>query len=103
VVAAALGRRGIDGDDVEMLAACLAPRRRARSHDVRSSTLVPPLSAREREVLRRLACGESNAEIATVLDLSPHTVRTHVQNLLAKLGVHNRAAAVAVGFRHALL
>ena len=52
-----------------------------------------PLTAREREVLGRLAHGASNREIATELVLSERTVETHVRNTLAKIGVANRAQA----------
>lgn len=52
------------------------------------------LSDREREVLRLVAAGLTNAGIAETLFLSPHTVRTHVRNCLRKLGVSTRAQAV---------
>ena len=48
----------------------------------------------ERQVLRLVAAGLSNAEIAVALFLAPGTVRKHLDNIYAKLGVHNRAAAV---------
>ncbi len=54
-----------------------------------------PITAREAEVLRLVAEGLSNAEIAQRLVLSEHTVHRHVANMLAKLGVSTRAAAVA--------
>lgn len=53
------------------------------------------LSSREREVLRRLANGESNKLIARAFDLSPHTVKRHVANILDKLGVASRGQAAA--------
>ncbi|MGH3876217.1 MAG: ATP-binding protein [Actinophytocola sp.] len=52
-----------------------------------------PLTARERDVLARLARGASNREIAEELVLSERTVETHVRNVLAKVGVANRAQA----------
>jgi len=55
-----------------------------------------PLSAREREVLALLAAGESGAQIAKVLVLSPETVRTHIRNAMLKLGASSRAQAVAL-------
>jgi DNA-binding CsgD family transcriptional regulator len=61
------------------------------------------LSAREVEVLRHVARGATNVEIALQLGMSPNTVRTHVQNALTKLGVATRAAAVARAHRLALL
>ncbi|MFN8525203.1 MAG: alpha/beta fold hydrolase [Chloroflexota bacterium] len=56
-----------------------------------------PLSAREIEVLRLLAEGTSNVEIAERLVISPSTVKTHLSNLYGKLGVGSRARAVARG------
>ena len=53
-----------------------------------------PLSSREREVLRLLASGATNREIAAELHLSPHTVKEHTGKLYRKLGVRNRAEAV---------
>ena len=53
------------------------------------------LSPREREVLERIAHGDSNKLIARAFDLSPHTVKRHVANLLDKLGVDSRGQAAA--------
>jgi len=53
------------------------------------------LSAREREVLERIAAGDSNKIIARVLDISPHTVKRHVANILDKLGLASRGQASA--------
>jgi ATP/maltotriose-dependent transcriptional regulator MalT len=60
------------------------------------------LSAREREVLRLVAAGKSNREIAAELVISEHTVARHVQNILAKLRVSSRTAATAFAFEHDL-
>jgi DNA-binding CsgD family transcriptional regulator len=54
------------------------------------------LSGRERVVLAELARGNSTEEIGVVLSVSPHTVRTHVKNLMRKLGARTRAHAVAI-------
>jgi DNA-binding CsgD family transcriptional regulator len=54
---------------------------------------VGELSPRERDVLRLVADGLSDAEIAERLVLSPHTVHRHVANIRRKLGLHSRAAA----------
>jgi LuxR family maltose regulon positive regulatory protein len=53
------------------------------------------LSEREREVLERMAAGDSNKLIARAFDLSPHTVKRHVANILDKLGVSTRGQAAA--------
>jgi DNA-binding CsgD family transcriptional regulator len=60
------------------------------------------LTPREREVLDLLVAGRSNQEIADALFIGHRTASTHVTNILAKLGVENRAAAVAYAFQHGL-
>ncbi|MER5795766.1 response regulator transcription factor [Streptomyces sp. NPDC001980] len=62
-----------------------------------------PLSAREREVLALVAKGTSNREIARELFISEATVKTHLTHLYAKLGVNDRAAAVATGYQRGIL
>ncbi len=57
------------------------------------------LTARERQVLALVADGGTNREIANELNISPKTVNRHVENILGKLGVSSRAAAVAKGLR----
>lgn len=54
-----------------------------------------PLTPRQRELMRLVADGRSNAQIASALYLSPHTVRKHLENIFERLGVSTRAAAVA--------
>jgi DNA-binding NarL/FixJ family response regulator len=61
------------------------------------------LTKREREILYLVAEGRTNQAIATQLVLSVHTVRTHVQTILAKLGAHSKLEAVAVAQRRRLL
>jgi DNA-binding NarL/FixJ family response regulator len=61
------------------------------------------LSPRELEVLRLVAGGKSNREIATELVISEHTVARHVQNIYAKLSLSSRAAATAFAFEHDLV
>jgi LuxR family maltose regulon positive regulatory protein len=53
------------------------------------------LSAREMEVLARIAAGDSNKLIARAFDLSPHTVKRHVANIFDKLGLASRGQAAA--------
>jgi DNA-binding CsgD family transcriptional regulator len=61
------------------------------------------LSRREVEVLRLVAAGRTNREIASSLVISEHTVARHVQNIFAKLGVSSRSAATAFAFEHDLV
>ena len=58
------------------------------------------LSEREWEILRHVAQGERNDDIARALFISPHTVQTHVRNVLGKLEVHSKLEAVALAVRH---
>lgn len=61
------------------------------------------LSGRELEVLRLVATGRTNREIAATLVLSEHTVARHVQNIFRKLRVSSRSAATAFAFEHGLV
>ena len=61
------------------------------------------LSEREREVLRLVADGLSDSDIAERLVLSPHTVHRHVANIRRKLGLHSRSAAAAAAARAGLI
>lgn len=69
----------------------------------RAQPVGPSLSSREREVLRMIAAGQTVPAIAKELFLAPSTVKTHVQRLYEKLGVGDRAAAVAEAMRRGLL
>ncbi|HZX40124.1 MAG TPA: response regulator transcription factor [Streptomyces sp.] len=71
----------------------------ARKHRTDSERLVESLTPREREVLRCMVAGLGRKAVAERLFLSPHTVRTHMQNVLGKLGVHSTLAAVALARR----
>ena len=61
------------------------------------------LTARELEVLRLVAAGRSNREIAAALTISEHTAARHLQNIFAKLHVSSRTAASAFAFEHHLV
>jgi DNA-binding NarL/FixJ family response regulator len=61
------------------------------------------LSRRELEVLRLVAAGRTNRQIAASLVISEHTVARHVQNIFAKLGLSSRAGATAFAFEHDLV
>jgi DNA-binding NarL/FixJ family response regulator len=64
---------------------------------------IDQLTERETDVLRRMARGATNAEIAADLFLSEATVKTHVGNIFAKLDVRDRAAAIVFAFDHGLV
>ena len=90
------------------------PRRAARARPPlppsfrRGAAQAPVLGAtslthREQEVLTLLAAGRTQKEIGTDLVISPKTVGTHIQRILAKLGVHSRAQAVVLALREGLV
>ena len=66
---------------------------------IRTPELPEPLTPREMDVLRLLAQGQSNKEIARALDLVEETVKSHVRHILAKLGVQSRTQAVLAAIR----
>jgi RNA polymerase sigma factor (sigma-70 family) len=72
-----------------------AIRRRMRT---RIANAVEQLTPRERQIMQRVSRGQTNAEIAWQLGISPETVRKHLENVYGKLGVHTRTAAVAALF-----
>jgi two-component system, NarL family, response regulator len=63
----------------------------------------PALTAREEEILQLIAKGMRNKEIGATLHISDETVQGHVKNILTKLNVHDRAAAVTVGIQRGIL
>lgn len=67
---------------------CQRPRKTSAGADIAKR-----LTKRERQVLLLLASGTSNEEISTALFISPHTIKTHIYNILKKLGVQNRLQA----------
>lgn len=76
----------------------LAAAHAAPRSDDRAAALREQLSEREAEVLRLLATGLSNAEIAARMTLGPATIKTHVAGVLAKLGVRDRTQAVIAAY-----
>lgn len=66
----------------------------------RRTTMKPPLTERELEILQSVAMGHSAGEIAKELNLAESTIKTHLTRIYDKLGVSERAAAVAEAIRH---
>jgi DNA-binding NarL/FixJ family response regulator len=108
--------KGVDGEELlnalqavsdgEMLLSAqdLVRSLRGVSPEVANSRdLIKPLSDRELEVLRLVATGSPNREIASVLFISEATVKTHVEHIIQKLGVSDRVQAVVWAARHGLL
>jgi DNA-binding NarL/FixJ family response regulator len=79
----------------------LAGQSREEEREARAS--IELLTRREREVLRALARGLSNKQIAEHLHMSVDTERTHMMNILNKLGVHSRLQALLFAARHGLV
>lgn len=69
----------------------------------RNGTPAPQLTTRELEVLRQVASGKTNREIAVALGIAENTVKNHVRNLLEKLRLHNRTEAVLYAVREKLV
>jgi DNA-binding NarL/FixJ family response regulator len=96
----ALGREDRAASELRGARDALARLRATRRDD---EPVPEELSPRETEILRLVAQGMGDAEIAARLFLSPHTVHRHVANIRAKLRTPSRAAAVAYATKHGLL
>ena len=95
-------------DSDELLARVRAALRRVPAEPNSNTNEGPPsslasLTAREREVLRLLAAGRGQVEIAATLVISQKTVGGHIQRILKKVGVHSRAQAVAVAHQEGFM
>lgn len=86
-----------------MLGGLLARLFRQSSERDEALRLISRLTRREREVLALLAEGADNDAIARALVISPHTARTHIQNILAKIGAHSRLEAAMMVTRNGVL
>jgi DNA-binding NarL/FixJ family response regulator len=80
----------------------LARRARIGGHDGSHEATVAGLTSREREVLRLIAAGRSNKEIAAALFIAPKTASVHVSNILGKLGAGSRTEAAAIAHREGI-
>ena len=100
VDAAASGMALIDPQELESLLAVAAPTQAA---EAAASARVASLTPRELEVLRMMADGAANKEIAWKLAISEHTVKFHVASILGKLDAGSRTEAVARGLRTGLI
>jgi PAS domain S-box-containing protein len=85
---------------VLVLGVCVRERSSGRSPGAHDAA---PLSAREQEIVRRIALGEVTAEICAALHIAPDTVRAHVRNAMAKTGARTRAQLVAIALTEGLL
>jgi DNA-binding NarL/FixJ family response regulator len=75
----------------------------ASEHLIPGAETADDLTPRERDVLRQIAIGRNNREIAAALDIGDETVKTHVGHLLSKLGVENRAQAIVQALKRGLV
>jgi DNA-binding NarL/FixJ family response regulator len=106
VVAAAAGQSVLDGDiQRRLVSAAIAASPAEANPRAGAQTNAPPdnLTAREVEVLRLIAAGRSNVQIAKELFVSEATVKTHINHLFAKTGVRDRAQAVRYAYRNGLV
>jgi DNA-binding NarL/FixJ family response regulator len=101
VIAAAAGQAVLDGEIQRRLVSAVST---ARPNPLPQTAVPLPdnLTTREVEVLRLIAAGRSNAQIAGELFVSEATVKTHINHLFAKTGARDRAQAVRYAYRHGL-
>jgi len=100
VIAAAAGQSVLDGEvQRRLVSAAIAAR---PTETPRAATHPDNLTAREVDVLRLIAAGRSNVQIAKELFVSEATVKTHINHLFAKTGVRDRAQAVHYAYRNGL-
>lgn len=101
--AGAVGYVRKDAEPERLLEAVRTVARGRSNYDVPAAGVEEELTAREREVLRLVALGRSNKEIADELRIGDETVKTHVTNVLGKLMAENRAQAVVQALKRGLM
>jgi DNA-binding NarL/FixJ family response regulator len=89
--------------NLHVLTADQIARRKNSAAAPRTDEMPDALTRRELEVLRTLANGSGNKEIADQLGISDHTVKFHIAQIMAKLGAHSRTEAVAIGMKRGLV
>ncbi len=102
VLAAAAGQSVLDGEIQRRLVSAATATRPVAVPDAAAPT-PDNLTVREVEVLRLIAAGRSNVQIAAELFVSEATVKTHINHLFAKTGARDRAQAVRYAYRHGLV
>lgn len=101
VIAAAAGQSVLEGEiQRRLVSAATTARPNPPAHT--ADALPDNLTTREAEVLRLIAAGQSNAQIARELFVSEATVKTHINHLFAKTGARDRAQAVRYAYQHGL-
>lgn len=96
-------RRAYRGESIheqEEVESAMRRLRHRRDAEADAKRRLERLTPRERQILERMATGMSSEAIATALNMSPHTLRTHMQNILTKLGVHSKMEALVIAIRH---
>lgn len=92
--------RGEALHDEEEIAGALRRLRHRRDREATTEQRLARLTPREVEILQRMASGGTSEQMAKDLRMSPHTLRTHTQNIITKLGVHSKLEALVLAIRH---
>ncbi|MFB3739864.1 MAG: response regulator [Candidatus Velamenicoccus archaeovorus] len=74
--------------------------RHRRDREATTEQRLARLTPREVEILQRMAAGGTSEQMSKDLGMSPHTLRTHTQNIITKLGVHSKLEALILAIRH---
>ena len=95
-----LAYRGETINEPEEVERALRQLRHRRAQDAGSAERLARLTPRELEILQLMAEGRSPEGISTTLGVTPATLRTHMQNLITRLGVHSKMEALVLAIRH---